>query len=61
MHVHVRRTLQAVLLIATGLALPAQAHDFKLGALRIDHPYALPTPQGATTGAAYLRRGLRRR
>ncbi len=33
----------------------ASAHDFKLGALRIDHPYATPTPPGAKTGAAYLR------
>jgi copper(I)-binding protein len=36
-------------------ASPARAHDFKLGALRIDHPYATPTPAGARTGAAYLR------
>lgn len=33
----------------------AGAHDFRLGPLRIDHPYALPTPAGALTGAAYLR------
>ncbi len=33
----------------------AGAHDFKLGPLRIDHPYALPTPAGARTAAAYLR------
>jgi periplasmic copper chaperone A len=33
----------------------AAAHDFKLGPLRIDHPYATPTPTGATTAAAYLR------
>jgi len=40
------------------LAAPAAAHDFKLGPLRIDHPYATPTPAGASTGAAYLR-GIR--
>lgn len=40
------------------LAAPAAAHDYQRGALRIDHPYALPTPAGATTGAVYLR-GLR--
>jgi copper(I)-binding protein len=34
---------------------PASAHDFRLGALRIDHPYATPTPPGAAHGAAYLR------
>lgn len=33
----------------------ASAHDFKLGRLRIDHPYATPTPTGAKIGAAYLR------
>lgn len=34
---------------------PAAAHDFKLGPLRIEHPYATPTPPGAANGAAYLR------
>ena len=33
----------------------ASAHDFRLGPLRIDHPYATPTPAGTKTGAAYLR------
>ena len=28
--------------------------DFSAGALRIDHPYARPTPPGARTGAAYF-------
>jgi copper(I)-binding protein len=37
---------------------PAAAHDFKLGPLRIDHPYATPTPAGAANSAAYLR-GIR--
>ena len=36
-------------------AAPARAHDFRAGALRIDHPYATPTPPGAAHGAAYLR------
>jgi hypothetical protein len=42
---------------ATGLlpALPAAAHDFRVGAIVIDHPYAPPTPGGATTGAVYFR------
>jgi hypothetical protein len=42
-------------LALAALASSAAAHDFKLGPLRIDHPYATPTPAGATTGAAYLR------
>lgn len=33
----------------------ASAHDFSLGPLRIDHPYATPTPAGTKSGAAYLR------
>jgi hypothetical protein len=37
------------------LAATVTAHDFKLGPLLIDHPYAMPTPAGAKTGAAYLR------
>lgn len=36
----------------------AMAHDFRLGPLRIDHPYATPAPPGAASGAAYLR-GIR--
>ena len=52
-----RRRLLTCLAV-TCVAVPTLAHDFKLGALRIDHPYATPTPAGATTGAAYLR-GIR--
>jgi copper(I)-binding protein len=52
--------LLAGVVCALGLAaaVPVQAHDFRLGALRLDHPSATPTPAGATTGAAYLR-GIR--
>ncbi len=50
-----RRALHLGLAALASLALQARAHDFKLGALRIDHPYAVPTPPGARTGAAYLR------
>lgn len=39
--------LVTALLIAASTA--AAAHDFKLGALRIDHPYATPTPPGWPT------------
>ena len=49
--------LAAMAALAT-LTSPAVAHDFRLGPLRIDHPYATPTPPGASTGAAYLR-GIR--
>ncbi len=39
---------------------PAFAHDFRVGELAVDHPYALPTPTGAKTGAVYFR-GIRNR
>jgi periplasmic copper chaperone A len=58
MHQALRRAVWVVLAAAVCLALPVRAHDFKLGALRIDHPYALPTPQGVSHGAAYVR-GIR--
>jgi copper(I)-binding protein len=37
------------------MALPALAHDFKAGDLRIDHPYATPSRPGMDTGAVYFR------
>lgn len=54
-----RSSLTTAGLVAFALfGKPASAHDFKLGPLRIDHPYATPTPPGAAHGAAYLR-GIR--
>jgi len=47
-----RRWFTAGLLLAPALVW---AHDFKAGALVIDHPYATPTPAGARTGAVYFR------
>ena len=46
-----RRRFVAGLLLAPELVW---AHDFKAGALVIDHPYATPTPAGARTGAVYF-------
>jgi copper(I)-binding protein len=37
------------------LAVSASAHSFKAGDIVIEHPYALPSPAGARTGAMYLR------
>ena len=37
------------------LATPACAHDFRLGPLVIDHPYAIPTPAGSQVGAVFFR------
>lgn len=51
-----RRTwLVGSVLLGLALALPAAAHDFKHGALRIDHPYATPTGAGMANGAVYFR------
>jgi copper(I)-binding protein len=49
------RSLAAGLLLASALLLPgapAEAHDYKLGALTIGHPWARPST--AKTGAAYF-------
>ena len=51
-HHHLAALLAALL---TSASLPAAAHDARQGALRIDHPYALPSAPGASTGMAYLR------
>lgn len=36
------------------IAAPAFAHSFKTGEIRIGHPWAMPTPEGAKTGEVYL-------
>jgi len=33
----------------------ADAHDYHLGSLLIDHPWALATPNGAKVGAGYMK------
>lgn len=33
----------------------AMAHEFGVGAVRIDHPYALASVPGASTGAVYIK------
>ncbi|MFO1270150.1 MAG: hypothetical protein U1F50_00445 [Rubrivivax sp.] len=47
-----RMALTLFAALATGVA---HAHGFKAGDLLIDHPYAIPTPVGACTGAVYFR------
>jgi periplasmic copper chaperone A len=45
------------LLLAAALALAASgapAHDYKAGAITINHPWARATPQGASVGAGYF-------
>jgi copper(I)-binding protein len=36
------------------VALPAPAQDYTAGSLKIERPYARPTPPGARTGAVYF-------
>jgi periplasmic copper chaperone A len=37
-----------------GIVAPGWAHDYRVGALRIVHPYATPTPPGSGSAAVYL-------
>jgi copper(I)-binding protein len=47
---------QLTLLAAISLCTSAaQAHEFKLGAIGIGHPYARPTVAGQPAGGAYLK------
>lgn len=46
--------LIAVALLLGVVAGTAAAHDFRLGELAIDHPWARATPENAKTGAAYM-------
>lgn len=49
------RRLSALAGLALGLAaLFAQAHQFKLGAITIGHPYARATAAGQPTGGGYM-------
>ena len=34
---------------------PAHAHDYSVGTLKIDHPWARATPKGANVGGGYLK------
>ena len=47
------RALAAFALMAAA-PLAASAHDYKVGALRIGHPWSRPNPPGAPTAAGYL-------
>ena len=36
-------------------ASPALAHDYTVGGLKIDHPWARATPKGASVGGGYMK------
>jgi copper(I)-binding protein len=42
------------LALAAGVPATVAAHGYTLGALKIGHPWARPTPNGAPTAAGYL-------
>ena len=49
------------LVLAAGVVIGAvlhsavgKAHDYRVGSLRIDHPWATATPQGAKVGVGYI-------
>jgi len=49
--------MRQCLLLAAAVALAASAalaHDYKAGAIVINHPWARATPRGASVGAGYL-------
>jgi copper(I)-binding protein len=50
-------TRRAVLMAASALsiALPATAHDYRVGDLAIDHPWARATVPGQKAGGAFLK------
>lgn len=48
-------TRRAALIVASTLALSVQAHDYRVGDLVIDHPWARATAPGQKAGGAYLK------
>lgn len=53
-----KRTVLAILgcmLIALPLAMPALAHDYRVGDILIAHPWSRATPPGARVGSGYLK------
>lgn len=49
-----RFALAIVAVFAVTINLPARAHDYTIGALKVGHPWARATPRGASVGAGYL-------
>ena len=43
------------LVLGVAFAKTGQAHDYRIGSLRLDHPWATATPQGAKVGAGYIK------
>jgi copper(I)-binding protein len=46
--------IKLVVLLASALASAAFAHDFKVGAITVDHPWARATPGAVKNSSAYM-------
>lgn len=51
-HQTIRRCIGALFVVLA--STPAVAHDYRLGAIEIEHPWTRATPPAASNGAAYL-------
>jgi copper(I)-binding protein len=51
----VLRTYVAAFFALLVFAVPASAHDFKLGDISVTHPWARPTPVGAAVAGGYVK------
>ncbi|HWM46952.1 MAG TPA: copper chaperone PCu(A)C [Xanthobacteraceae bacterium] len=49
-----KTTITALAALAL-LVTSAMAHDYKVGSLKIDHPWARATPKGASVGGGYMK------
>jgi len=50
-----RITFIIAAVVAALAASPAFAHDYTVGSLKIDHPWARATPKGASVGGGYMK------
>jgi len=50
-----RTTLIVAAILAAWAAMPTQAADFTVGALKISAPWARATPKGASVGGGYMK------
>jgi copper(I)-binding protein len=48
-------SIASVFALCSGWMAAADAHEFKLGSILMDHPYSTPTAPGARAGAVYFR------
>ncbi|MGE0564089.1 MAG: copper chaperone PCu(A)C [Pseudolabrys sp.] len=49
------RFVFAALAAFVAVAAPASAHDYTVGSLKIEHPWARATPKGAAVGGGYMK------